>query len=115
MRITSTNKLPLAERKLAYGITVSMVNRVSDYSVQRVKQFSRIEEKQDSRFLWLLKGSITIGSFIWLMQLIPLEAWSIQLAGLSSAMLIVLLAPIFLRRKRFADTKVGSVMSLGKL
>ena len=115
MRITSTNKLPLAELKLAYGITVSMVNRASDHSVQGVKQFSRIEEKQDFRFLWLLKGSITIGSFIWLMQLIPLEGWSIQLASLSSAMLIVLLAPIFLRRKRFADTKVGSVMSLGKL
>lgn len=115
MRMTSTNKLPLAELKLAYGITVSIVNRAYDSSVQRVEQFSSIPEKRYSRFLWLLVGSVIIGSFIWLMQLIPLEGWSIQLAGFSTAVLALLLTPVFLRRKRVAQAQAKSVTSSGEL
>jgi PAS domain S-box-containing protein len=115
MRTTSTNKLPLAELKLAYGITVSIVNRAYDSSVQRVEQFSSIPEKRDSRFPWLLVGSVSIGSFIWLMQLIPLEGWSIQWAGFSTAVLVVLLTPVFLRLKRVAEAQAKSVTSSGEL
>ena len=113
--MTSTNKLPLADLKLAYGITVSIVNRAYDSSVQRVEQFSSIQEKRYSRFLWLLVGSVIIGSFIWLMQLIPLEGWSIQLAGFSTAVLALLLTPVFLRRKRIAQAQAKSVTSSGEL
>lgn len=115
MRTTSTNKLPQAELKLAYGITVSIVNRAYNSSVQRVEQFSSIQEKRDSRFLWLLVGSVIIGSFIWLMQLIPLEGWSIQLAGFLTAVLVVLLAPVFLRRKGVAEAQAKSVTSSDEL
>ncbi|HEY9830260.1 MAG TPA: hypothetical protein V6D26_06755, partial [Stenomitos sp.] len=117
MRTTSTNKLPLAELKLAYGITVSIVNRAYDSSVQRVEQVSSIQDKRDFRWLGLIVGSVIIGSFIWLMQLIPLEGWSIQWVGFSTAVLVgvVLLTPVFLRRKRIAEAQAKSVTSSGEL
>lgn len=115
MRTTSTNKLPLAELKLAYGITVSIVNRAYDSSVQRVEQVSSILDKRYFRWLGLIVGSVIIGSFIWLMQLIPLEGWSIQWVGFSTAVLVVLLIAVFLRRKRVAEVQTKSVTSSGEL
>ncbi|MBD2017296.1 PAS domain S-box protein [Microcoleus sp. FACHB-53] len=91
------------------------MNRAYDSSVQRVEQFSSIPEKRDSRFHWLLVGSVSIGSFIWLMQLIPLEGWSIQWAGFSTAVLVVLLTLVFRRRKRLAEAQAKSVTRSGEL
>jgi two-component system, NtrC family, sensor kinase len=115
MRTTSTNKPTLTAPKVAYGITVSMVNRVYVYSVPLVDQFSSLEARHYSRFLWLLVGSAIVWSFIWLMQLIPLDGWSIQLASLSLAVLFVLLASAFLSGKRGTNTRGKSVPSPDEL
>lgn len=115
MRTTSINKPTLTAPKLTYGITVSMVNRVYVYSVPLVDQFSSLEARRSSRFLWLLVGSAIVWSLIWLMQLIPLDGWSIQLASLSLAVLFVLLASAFVIGKRGTNTRGQSVPSPDEL
>jgi two-component system, NtrC family, sensor kinase len=115
MRTTSTNKPTLTAPKLTYGITVSMVNRVYVDSVPLIDQFSSLKARHDSRFLWLLVGSAIVWSSIWLMQLSPLDGWSVQLASLSLAVLFVLLASAFLRGKRGTNTRGKAVPSADEL
>ena len=113
--MTSTNKLNLAPQKFVYSITAGMVNVAYDYSVQLVEQFGSTKKRRSSRFLKLLRGSAIVGSFIWLMQFIPLlESWMVQLVGLLVTVLFILLAPALLLRRRIADAKPNSVASAGK-
>ncbi|HEY9667350.1 MAG TPA: PAS domain S-box protein, partial [Coleofasciculaceae cyanobacterium] len=110
----STNKLHLAALKLAYSITASMGSAAYDGSVLLVEQVNRHPKRFSPHWLWLLKGSVIVGSFIWLIHLIPLETWSIQLAGLSIAGLLVVLAVTLLLRRRIANVWIERVASSDK-
>lgn len=115
IRMTSTNKLHLATQKFVYSITAGTVNVAYDYSVQLVEQLGSTKKRRSSRFLRLLRGSAIVGSFIWLMQFIPLlESWMVQLVGLLVTVLFVLLAPALLLRRRVANAKTNLVTSSGK-
>ncbi len=114
MRTTSTNRLHFAALKLASSITAGMVNAGYDYSIQLVEQLGSFQQKGSSRLLWVLKGSVSVGSFIWLMQLIALEGWSIPFTGLLLTVLLVLLAAALIRR-RVEEARVKSVAGSGEL
>ena len=103
MRTISTKQQPLTSLKLASSITLDIVNRVYNYFIYLVEQFSGIQNRYSSRYLWLLSGSVMIGSSIGLMHVIPQESWSIQLTDVLLTVLLLGLAPTLLLWKRVTN------------
>ncbi len=113
----STNELHLAALQLAYNLGVGLAASafIASYSsVQQLEQVSSPQKRDPSGFIWLVGGSLLIGSVIWIMQLIPMHGVPVLLTGLGTTVLIVLLAVALLLRRRFANARGQPLTNSGE-
>ncbi len=91
MPTNSTNGLHLAALQLAYHFGLGFMLTAFYTSVQLMEKVNSTQPKRSSGFLWLLGGSLVVGSVIWSMQLSAVEGFTIPFISLVITVLMVAL------------------------